>query len=194
MGQPPDQPPKEKGLSAHQSGKFASHGKTIYDPDAAPPERPGGLTAREEEIVELLADDLTNEEISKTTGTALATVKSHVHNILFKIKGKTRASAIIWSLRRQLAERDRRLEMKDREIRLLKELLAKGGCRFGAGAGLMMRPISVRTAAFANSSGALPKSGVPAAARGPLFPAGSGTPLAALGRSPSPKTRTRNRT
>jgi DNA-binding CsgD family transcriptional regulator len=127
MGQPPDQPPEKKGLSAHQSGIPARHRKTIYDPDAAQPERPGGLTIGEEKIVELLAEDLTNEQISKKTGTALATVKSHIHNILFKIKGKTRASAIIWSLRRQLAECDRRLEMKDREILILKELLAKGG-------------------------------------------------------------------
>ncbi len=101
MGQPPDEQPKKKPLSAHQSGIPAKHGKPSYDPDAAPPARPGGLTIREEEIVELLAEDLTNEEISKKTGTALATVKSHVHNILFKIKGRTRGSAIIWSLRRQ---------------------------------------------------------------------------------------------
>ncbi len=120
MGQPPDEPPKKKVLSAHQAGQFASHGKVKYDPDAAPPERPGGLTAREEEIVQLLAEDLTNEEISKRTKTALATVKSHVHNILTKIKGRTRTSVIIWELRRQLAERDRK-------ILILTELLAEQG-------------------------------------------------------------------
>jgi DNA-binding CsgD family transcriptional regulator len=87
MGQPPDQPSEEKGLSAHEAGKFAPHGKTNYDPDAALPERPAGVTAREEEIANLLAEDLTNEQISKKTGTALSTVKSHVHNILGKIKG-----------------------------------------------------------------------------------------------------------
>ncbi len=120
MGQPPDQPPKEKGLSAHQAGQFASHGKTIYDADATTTERPGGLTVREEEIALLLAEDLTNAEISEKTGAALATVKTHVHNLLGKIKGRTRASAIIWVLRR-------RLEMKDREILILKELLAQQG-------------------------------------------------------------------
>ncbi len=120
MGHPPDQPPKKKVLSAHQAGQFAPRGTPIYDPDDAAPERPGGLTTREEEIVQLLAQDLTNEEISKKTGTAIATVKTHIHHILGKIQGRTRASAIIWELRR-------RLEMKDREILILKELLAKEG-------------------------------------------------------------------
>lgn len=127
MGQPPDQPPREKGLSAHQAGQFAPHGKTIYDPDAAPAERPGGLTLREEEIVELLAEDLTNEEISRKTGAAVSTIKTHIHSILGKIKGRTRASAIIWSLRRKLAECARQLAARDREILILKELLAKQG-------------------------------------------------------------------
>jgi len=127
MGQPPDEPPKKKGLSAHQAGQFASHGKTTYDPDAAPPERPGGLTIGEVKIVELLAEDLTNEEISKKTKTEIATVKSHVHNILDKIKGRARSSIIIWELRRQLAERDQQLAARDREILILKELLAKQG-------------------------------------------------------------------
>ena len=121
MGQPPDEPPKKKGLSAHQSGQLASHGKTSYDPDAAAPaERPGGLTIGEEKIVALLTEDLTNKQISKKTKTKIATVKSHVHNILGKIKGRTRTSVIIWELRR-------RLEMKDREILTLKELLARQG-------------------------------------------------------------------
>ena len=127
MGQPPDQPPRDKGLSAHQSGQFAPHGKINYDPDAAAPERPGGLTVREEEIVHLLADDLTNAQISQKTGTKVATIKSHVHKILEKIGGRNRASAIIWYLRRKIAELERRLEARDREILILKELLAQQG-------------------------------------------------------------------
>ncbi|CAN5620459.1 hypothetical protein BH20VER1_BH20VER1_04870 [soil metagenome] len=120
MGQPSDQPPRDKGLSAHQAGLLVRHGKTVYDPDAAQPARPGGLTVREEEIALLFAQDYTNAEISDKTGIGIATVKTHVHNILGKIKGRTRTSAIIWVLRRQLAARDR-------EILILKELLAKDG-------------------------------------------------------------------
>ncbi len=127
MGQPPDQPPREKGLSAHEAGRLAARGKTIYDPDAAPPERPGGLTAREEEIARLLAEDFTNAEISKKTGISIVTVKTHVHNILVKIKGRRRSSAVIWSLRREIAELERQLAARDREILILKELLAKQG-------------------------------------------------------------------
>ncbi len=127
MGQPPDQSPQKKALSAHQAGIPKSHGKSTYDPDAAPLDRPGGLTVREEEIALLLAEDFTNAEISDKTGAAIATVKTHVHNILFKIKGRSRSSAIVWVLRRKLAERDRQLEARDREILILKELLAKQG-------------------------------------------------------------------
>ncbi len=127
MGQPPDQPPREKGLSAHESGKPARRGKVTYDPDAAPSARPGGLTDREGEIVELLVRECTNAEISRETGIELATVKTHVHNILFKIGGKTRASAIKWAFQRQLAEKDRQLAARDREILILKELLAQQG-------------------------------------------------------------------
>jgi DNA-binding CsgD family transcriptional regulator len=120
MGQPPDQPPREKGLSAHQAGLPVRHGKTSYDLDAVLPERPGGLTVREEEVALLLAEDLTNAEISQKTGAAIATVKTHVHKILGKIKGRTRTSAIVWVWRR-------RVEMRDREILMLKEALAKQG-------------------------------------------------------------------
>ena len=127
MGQPPDQPPREKGLSAHQAGQLAPHGKTSYDPDAAAPERHGGLTIGEGKIVKLLTKDLTNEEISQKTKTEVATVKSHIHNILAKIKGKTRTSVIIWELGRQIAELERQLAARDGEILILKELLAQQG-------------------------------------------------------------------
>ena len=120
MGQPPDEPPKKKGLSAHQSGQFTPHGKISYDPDAVPPERPGGLTIGEEKIVALLTKNLTNKQISEKTKTKIATVKSHVHHILGKINGRNRTSVIIWELRR-------RLEAKDREILILKDLLAQQG-------------------------------------------------------------------
>jgi DNA-binding NarL/FixJ family response regulator len=120
MAQPPDQPPEEKGLSAHQAGKFAPHGKINYDPDAAPAKRRDDPTVREEEIALLLAKDLTYEEISKEKKIEVSTVKSHVHSLIRKIKGRTRASVIIWVLQRQL-------EKKDEEILILKELLANGG-------------------------------------------------------------------
>ena len=128
------QPPKKKGLSAHQAGIPKTHRKPTYDPDAAPADRPGDLTAREEEISLLLAQDYTNAEISKKTRIKLATVKSHIHNLLAKIGGRNRASAIIWLLRRELAERDQKLvdrdqqlAARDREILMLKEVLAQGG-------------------------------------------------------------------
>jgi regulatory LuxR family protein len=50
-----------------------------YDPDApASAERPAGLTTREEEILSLIAEDRSNEEISAKTGIAVATVEKHL--------------------------------------------------------------------------------------------------------------------
>ena len=72
-------PTQNKGLSAHQAGLLAPHGKSPVHP-AAPgsAERPAGLTTREEEILSLIAEDRSNEEISAKTGTAVATVEKHV--------------------------------------------------------------------------------------------------------------------
>lgn len=51
------------------------------------------LTARESEIVELIARGLSNKQIGQTLCIELATVKNHVHHILVKLKVKRRADA-----------------------------------------------------------------------------------------------------
>jgi len=43
------------------------------------------LTAREREIVDLIADGLSNKEIAQRVRLATHTVKSHVHNVLRKL-------------------------------------------------------------------------------------------------------------
>jgi DNA-binding NarL/FixJ family response regulator len=55
------------------------------------PDPPSRLTAREAEVVELLAAGLSNKEIAGHLGIALATVKNHVHSILLKldVSGRT---------------------------------------------------------------------------------------------------------
>lgn len=119
MEEEPGKPAKNKGLSAHQAGQRAPHGKAQYDPNApaAPVE---GLTTREEELLVLVAADKTNKEISKELGIAVPTVEKHIENIYPKIGVKSRTSAAIWLLKRQL-------EQRDREILILKELLAEDG-------------------------------------------------------------------
>jgi two-component system nitrate/nitrite response regulator NarL len=52
------------------------------------------LTARELEILDLIAGGLSNKEIAKELAIELATVKNHVHNILEKLHVGTRAAAV----------------------------------------------------------------------------------------------------
>ena len=53
-----------------------------------------GLTAREEQIVRLLQQGLSNKMISRTLGIELPTVKNHVHSILGKLGVHRRAEAV----------------------------------------------------------------------------------------------------
>jgi len=52
------------------------------------------LTDREHEVLELVADGLTNKEIASRLGLAAATVKNHVHSILRKLGVTRRAEAV----------------------------------------------------------------------------------------------------
>jgi two-component system, NarL family, nitrate/nitrite response regulator NarL len=62
---------------------------------ASPRTRDGKtLSAREIEIVSLVADGLSNKEIAARLHLQLATVKNHVHNILGKLGVKKRAEAV----------------------------------------------------------------------------------------------------
>jgi DNA-binding NarL/FixJ family response regulator len=51
------------------------------------------LTAREQQILELLDDGLSNKEIAGQLVIGLATVKSHVHSILSKLDVDRRGAA-----------------------------------------------------------------------------------------------------
>jgi DNA-binding NarL/FixJ family response regulator len=44
------------------------------------------LTSREREIVTLLGQDLSNQEIASRLGIEVATIKNHVHNLLEKLQ------------------------------------------------------------------------------------------------------------
>jgi two-component system nitrate/nitrite response regulator NarL len=57
-----------------------------------PPEA-GNLTSRERQIVELIAEGLSNKEIAQRLCIEVATVKNHVHNILEKLKVSRRGEA-----------------------------------------------------------------------------------------------------
>jgi len=60
------------------------------------------LTARELDVLRLLAQGERNREIAKTLGLAEPTVKIHVNNLLRKLEAKDRTEATVIALRRGL--------------------------------------------------------------------------------------------
>ncbi len=63
------------------------------------------LTAREREVLELIAAGLTNEEIAAKLVVTAGTVKTHVNHIYFKLELRNRAEAVIFAFDHGLARR-----------------------------------------------------------------------------------------
>ncbi|MER5181961.1 response regulator transcription factor [Streptomyces sp. NPDC002896] len=67
-------------------------------------ESPDGLTARETEVLVLIADGLTNQQIARKLHVSTATVKTHINNLFAKTGLKDRAQAVRYAYRHGLAE------------------------------------------------------------------------------------------
>ncbi|GGX27290.1 response regulator transcription factor [Streptomyces lomondensis] len=61
---------------------------------APPREAPDGLTARETEVLVLIAEGLSNQEIARRLHVSTATVKTHINNMFTKTGLKDRAQAV----------------------------------------------------------------------------------------------------
>jgi DNA-binding NarL/FixJ family response regulator len=75
--------------------------RRIAKPAGASIERPNGLsspalTEREAQIIQLIVQGLSNKEIARRLNIGLATTKSHVHNLLTKLKLERRGQAALW--------------------------------------------------------------------------------------------------
>jgi len=69
----------------------------LSDPEPPQPvsaEPPDGLTAREAEVLALIAEGLSNQEIARKLHVSTATVKTHINNLFAKTGLKDRAQAV----------------------------------------------------------------------------------------------------
>jgi two-component system, NarL family, response regulator LiaR len=91
------------------------HGQTVLEPEVtdkvmAKMRRPSNrlpheeLTKREMEILLLMAQGKTNQEIADELFIALKTVKTHVSNILSKLEVQDRTQAVIYAFKHHLVD------------------------------------------------------------------------------------------
>src|SRR5512145_845012 len=80
-------PPK---LATHLLAEFA---RLAGRPEQTTAGDAGGLTLREQEVLDLIATGATDKEIAERLALSLHTVKSHVHNILSKTHAINRRQA-----------------------------------------------------------------------------------------------------
>ncbi len=101
------------GRRLTQALEAVAIGATWLDPDAARAAfsrnrlRPVGelprLSPREREILSLLTDGCSNEEIADQLDCAAATVKTHLLHLFRKLGVRDRVSAAVWALRNNVA-------------------------------------------------------------------------------------------
>ncbi|WP_326653072.1 MULTISPECIES: response regulator transcription factor [unclassified Streptomyces] len=73
-------------------------------PEQSGPKLPDGLTAREGEVLTLIAEGLTNVEIARRLHISTATVKTHINNLFAKTGIHDRAQAVRYAYREGLAQ------------------------------------------------------------------------------------------
>ncbi|MFF3754436.1 response regulator [Streptomyces sp. NPDC002018] len=69
---------------------------------SGPVELPDGLTAREAEVLSLVAEGLSNKEIAQRLHIGAATVKTHINNLFAKTGVRDRAQAVRYAYQRGL--------------------------------------------------------------------------------------------
>lgn len=72
--------------------------------EAAPPPAIEPLTPREEDVLRLLVEGLSNKEIGQRLALTEGTVKNHVSVIIAKLQANDRTHAVVTALRRGLVE------------------------------------------------------------------------------------------
>ncbi|MEV7426768.1 MULTISPECIES: response regulator transcription factor [unclassified Streptomyces] len=95
---------------AGQAGLAPSVQRRLLERVTAPPpaapaaELPDGLTAREAEVLALVAEGLSNKEIAQRLHIGAATVKTHINNLFAKTGVRDRAQAVRYAYQRGLIQ------------------------------------------------------------------------------------------
>ena len=93
-----------QNMTLDQASAFARSNPEA-DAAAIPRAQPGGLTRREREIAQLVAQGKSNREIGDVLVIAERTVEGHVSNILSKLGFRSRAQISVWVVENGLADR-----------------------------------------------------------------------------------------
>ncbi|MDH3756109.1 MAG: response regulator transcription factor [Acidimicrobiia bacterium] len=91
--------------AGYGAGAPATSPSLVKDSREAPGEEyRASVTAREMDVLRLVASGLTNPQISKRLSISVSTVNHHVHNLLNKLGAKTRTEAVAIALREGLVD------------------------------------------------------------------------------------------
>ncbi|MFF8193033.1 response regulator [Streptomyces bobili] len=92
----------DAGLSPGVQRRLLEHLSAPEPEPAAPVGPPDGLTARETEVLVLMAGGLSNQEIARQLQVSTATVKTHINNMFTKTGLNDRAQAVLYAFRKGL--------------------------------------------------------------------------------------------
>jgi DNA-binding NarL/FixJ family response regulator len=84
----------DAGLSPSVQRRLLERLSEPEPPQSVSADAPDGLTAREAEVLALIAEGLTNQEIARELHVSTATVKTHINNLFAKTGIKDRAQAV----------------------------------------------------------------------------------------------------
>lgn len=92
------------GGEAVVSEDYASPEEVVEWPQGDWPGRAEGLSEREAEVLALIAQGLSNEEIKRHTYLSMNTVKTYIRHAYLKIEVSTRPHAVLWAVNHGLSQ------------------------------------------------------------------------------------------